>query len=119
MAAGLSLEEHSSSFQQRFWRAGDGMARSCPVQGEVISDGPLSAAEMSMEVAQLLLGCRTVEGQMFPEPLFDGRFRLLQRRLVGEASPQGDGGACRGRPLLDGIAFNIDTTCWRITACGR
>lgn len=112
MAAGLSLEEHKfEQFQQRFGELVTEWLDPALLQGEVISDGPLSAAEMSMEVAQLLRDAGPW-GQMFPEPLFDGRFRLLQQRLVGErhlkvmVEPVGSG------PLLDGIAFNIDTTCW-------
>ena len=51
-------------------------------------------------------------GQMFPEPLFDGHFRLLQQRLVGERHLKVMVEPVGGGPLLDGIAFNVDTTCW-------
>lgn len=51
-------------------------------------------------------------GQMFPEPLFDGRFRLLQQRLVGERHLKVMVEPVGGGPLLDGIAFNVDTACW-------
>ncbi|WXT19535.1 single-stranded-DNA-specific exonuclease RecJ [Salmonella enterica subsp. enterica serovar Infantis] len=113
MAAGLSLEEHKfEQFQQRFGELVTEWLDPALLQGEVISDRVrLSAAEMSMEVAQLL---RDAEpwGQMFPEPLFDGRFRLLQQRLVGERHLKVMVEPVGGGPLLDGIAFNIDTTCW-------
>ncbi|MDK0216121.1 single-stranded-DNA-specific exonuclease RecJ [Salmonella enterica] len=112
MAAGLSLEEHKfEQFQQRFGELVTEWLDPALLQGEVISDGPLSAAEMSMEVAQLLRDAGPW-GQMFPEPLFDGRFRLLQQRLVGERHLKVMVEAVGGGPLLDGIAFNIDTTCW-------
>lgn len=51
-------------------------------------------------------------GAGFLEPLFDGTFRLLQQRIVGEKhlkvmiEPEGGG------PLLDGIAFNVDVNYW-------
>lgn len=112
MAAGLSLEEaRFEEFQQRFGELVTEWLDPALLQGEVVSDGPLEAAEMSMEVAQMLRDAGPW-GQMFPEPLFDGRFRLLQQRLVGERHlkvmvEQVDGG-----PLLDGIAFNIDTSIW-------
>ncbi|EHI7653444.1 TPA: single-stranded-DNA-specific exonuclease RecJ [Salmonella enterica subsp. enterica serovar Enteritidis] len=112
MAAGLSLEEHKfEQFQQRFGELVTEWLDPALLQGEVISDGPLSAAEMSMEVAQLLRDAGPW-GQMFPEPLFDGRFRLLQQRLVGERHLKVMVVPVGGGPLLDGIAFNIDTTCW-------
>ncbi|EDX9147749.1 single-stranded-DNA-specific exonuclease RecJ [Salmonella enterica] len=112
MAAGLSLEEHKfEQFQQRFGELVTEWLEPALLQGEVISDGPLSAAEMSMEVAQLLRDAGPW-GQMFPEPLFDGRFRLLQQRLVGERHLKVMVEPVGGGPLLDGIAFNIDTTCW-------
>ncbi|EAA9358569.1 single-stranded-DNA-specific exonuclease RecJ [Salmonella enterica subsp. enterica] len=112
MAAGLSLEEHKfGQFQQRFGELVTEWLDPALLQGEVISDGPLSAAEMSMEVAQLLRDAGPW-GQMFPEPLFDGRFRLLQQRLVGERHLKVMVEPVGGGPLLDGIAFNIDTTCW-------
>ncbi|EEK8491950.1 single-stranded-DNA-specific exonuclease RecJ [Salmonella enterica] len=112
MAAGLSLEEHKfEQFQQRFGELVTEWLDPALLQGEVISDGPLSAAETSMEVAQLLRDAGPW-GQMFPEPLFDGRFRLLQQRLVGERHLKVMVEPVGGGPLLDGIAFNIDTTCW-------
>ncbi len=112
MAAGLSLEEHKfEQFQQRFGELVTEWLDPALLQGEVISDGPLSAAEMSMEVAQLLRDAGPW-GQMFPEPLFDGRFRLLQQRLVGERHLKVMVEPVGGGPLLDGIAFNIGTTCW-------
>ncbi|EFP4561157.1 single-stranded-DNA-specific exonuclease RecJ [Salmonella enterica] len=112
MAAGLSLDEHKfEQFQQRFGELVTEWLDPALLQGEVISDGPLSAAEMSMEVAQLLRDAGPW-GQMFPEPLFDGRFRLLQQRLVGERHLKVMVEPVGGGPLLDGIAFNIDTTCW-------
>ncbi|EJU4856908.1 single-stranded-DNA-specific exonuclease RecJ [Salmonella enterica] len=112
MAAGLSLEEHKfEQFQQRFGELVTEWLDPALLKGEVISDGPLSAAEMSMEVAQLLRDAGPW-GQMFPEPLFDGRFRLLQQRLVGERHLKVMVEPVGGGPLLDGIAFNIDTTCW-------
>ncbi|HBU8852701.1 single-stranded-DNA-specific exonuclease RecJ [Citrobacter sp. Cs237] len=112
MAAGLSLEESRFElFQQRFGELVTDWLDPSLLQGEVVSDGPLSAAEMTMEVAQMLRDAGPW-GQMFPEPLFDGRFRLLQQRLVGERHLKVMVEPVGGGPLLDGIAFNVDTTCW-------
>ncbi|WP_230010021.1 single-stranded-DNA-specific exonuclease RecJ [Citrobacter koseri] len=112
MAAGLSLEEAQfEHFQQRFGELVTEWLDPSLLQGEVVSDGPLSVAEMTMEVAQLLRDAGPW-GQMFPEPLFDGRFRLLQQRLVGERHLKVMVEPVGGGPLLDGIAFNVDTACW-------
>lgn len=55
MAAGLSLEEaRFEEFQQRFGELVTEWLDPALLQGEVVSDGPLTAAEMSMEVAQML-----------------------------------------------------------------
>ena len=112
MAAGLSLEEDKFElFQQRFGELVTEWLDPALLQGEVVSDGPLSAAEMTMEVAQLLRDAGPW-GQMFPEPLFDGHFRLLQQRLVGERHLKVMVEPVGGGPLLDGIAFNVDTALW-------
>ena len=112
MAAGLSLEEAQfECFQQRFGELVTEWLDPALLQGEVVSDGPLSAAEMTMEVAQMLRDAGPW-GQMFPEPLFDGRFRLLQQRLVGERHLKVMVEPVDGGPLLDGIAFNVDTAIW-------
>ncbi|HID9405160.1 TPA: DHHA1 domain-containing protein, partial [Klebsiella variicola] len=112
MAAGLSLEEaRFEEFQQRFGELVTEWLDPSLLQGEVVSDGPLAATEMSMEVAQMLRDAGPW-GQMFPEPLFDGRFRLLQQRLVGERHLKVMVEPVGGGPLLDGIAFNVDTSIW-------
>lgn len=112
MAAGLSLEgARFDEFQQRFGELVTEWLDPALLQGEVVSDGPLAAAEMSMEVAQMLRDAGPW-GQMFPEPLFDGRFRILQQRLVGERHLKVMVEPVGGGPLLDGIAFNVDTAIW-------
>ncbi len=112
MAAGLSLEaSRFEEFQQRFGDLVTELLDPALLQGEVVSDGPLSPAEMTLEVAEMLRDAGPW-GQMFPEPLFDGRFRLLQQRIVGERHLKVMVEPVGGGPLLDGIAFNVDTTIW-------
>ncbi|WP_312174577.1 MULTISPECIES: single-stranded-DNA-specific exonuclease RecJ [unclassified Pseudescherichia] len=112
MAAGLSLEaSRFEEFQQRFGDLVTEWLDPSLLQGEVVSDGPLSPAEMTLEVAEMLRDAGPW-GQMFPEPLFDGRFRLLQQRIVGERHLKVMVEPVGGGPLLDGIAFNVDTTIW-------
>ncbi|ANR81165.1 single-stranded-DNA-specific exonuclease RecJ [Kosakonia sacchari] len=112
MAAGLTLEEHRfEEFRQRFGELVTEWLDPALLQGEIVSDGPLSAQEMTLEVAEMLREAGPW-GQMFPEPMFDGEFRLLQQRLVGERHLKVMLEPVGGGPLLDGIAFNVDTSCW-------
>ncbi len=112
MAAGLSLEEAKfDEFRQRFAELVADLLDAESLQGVVWSDGELMAQELTLPTAELLRDAGPW-GQAFPEPTFDGKFKLLQQKLVGERhlkmmlEPMGGG------PLLDGIAFNIDTALW-------
>ena len=112
MAAGLSLEEaRFDEFQRCFGELVTEWLDPALLQGEILSDGELSPQEMTLETAQALREAGPW-GQMFPEPLFDGRFRLLQQRLVGERHLKVMVEPVGGGPLLDGIAFNVDTAAW-------
>ena len=71
----------------------------------------MHALSQRLQVAQMLRDAGPW-GQMFPEPLFDGRFRLLQQRIVGERHLKVMVEPVGGGPLLDGIAFNVDTSIW-------
>ncbi|MGZ0803903.1 single-stranded-DNA-specific exonuclease RecJ [Kluyvera ascorbata] len=112
MAAGLSLEEERfEEFQRCFGELVTEWLDPALLQGEILSDGELSPQEMTLEMAQMLREAGPW-GQMFPEPLFDGRFRLLQQRLVGERHLKVMVEPVGGGQLLDGIAFNVDTAVW-------
>jgi len=112
MAAGLSLEvARFDEFQQRFGALVTEWLDPALLQGETVSDGPLEAQDMNLGVAEMLRDAGPW-GQMFPEPLFDGHFRLLQQRIVGERHLKVMVEPIGGGPLLDGIAFNVDTSIW-------
>lgn len=112
MAAGLTLEEAQfDAFSERFAALVNNWLDPAMLQGEIWSDGPLTAPEMTMEMAELLRDAGPW-GQMFPEPVFDGKFRLLQQRIVGERHLKVMVEPVGGGPLLDGIAFNIDPARW-------
>ncbi|HKN05052.1 MAG TPA: single-stranded-DNA-specific exonuclease RecJ [Buttiauxella sp.] len=112
MAAGLSLEEAKfEEFRQRFGDLVGEWLDPALLQGVIWSDGAITAQEMTLEIAEMLRDAGPW-GQMFPEPLFDGKFRLLQQRLVGERHLKVMVEPVDGGPLIDGIAFNVDTSCW-------
>lgn len=113
MAAGMSLAKADYG---RFTEAFDAIVAelTSPEQltAAVYSDGELTTQDLSLERAELLRSAGPW-GQNFPEPLFHGRFKLVQQRIVGArhlkmvlAPEQG------GEPVFDAIAFNIDTDVW-------
>lgn len=112
MAAGLSLkEEKFAEFRQHFGDlVGEWLDKEA-LQGVVWSDGELRAQELTLPTAELLREAGPW-GQAFPEPQFDGKFKLIQQRLVGERHLKVMIEPLGGGPLLDGIAFNVDTALW-------
>ena len=112
MAAGLSLEEAKfDEFRQRFGELVGEWLDPAMLEGVIWSDGELAMQELSLTTAELLREGGPW-GQAFPEPTFDGKFRILQQRLVGEKHLKLMVEPLGGGPLLDGIAFNVDTTLW-------
>ncbi|MGB9097634.1 single-stranded-DNA-specific exonuclease RecJ [Erwinia sp.] len=112
MAAGLSLEEAKfDEFRQKFGDLVGEWLDAEALQGVVWSDGELMAQELTLTTAELLREAGPW-GQAFPEPQFDGKFKLIQQRLVGERHLKVMIEPLGGGPLLDGIAFNIDTALW-------
>ena len=83
MAAGLSL---NAADLPAFRAAFDAEARRWlgreDLEGVVNTDGELMPSELNLECAELLRSAGPW-GQGVPEPLFDGEFRLLDRRVVG------------------------------------
>lgn len=111
MAAGLSLPRaHYTDFAEAFVAEVGRHARDLDLQAIIETDGELPGSDMHLELAELLRYAGPW-GQHFPEPCFDGRFRIVQQRLVGERHLklvlQPDAG-----DVVDAIAFNIDTERW-------
>lgn len=105
MAAGLSIQqdrfdEFATAFASEIERLGhDGNEPET-----ILTDGELSGDELSIDVAQILRDAGPW-GQGFPEPLFEGRFDIVEHRVLKERHlklviDKGDSGN------LDAIAFN-------------
>lgn len=116
MAAGLTIQEQNF---ERFARLFDLAVKQdlddAALKGVVLSDGELKPEEFSMHVAEMLRSGGPW-GQAFNEPVFDGEFKVLHQKLVGEKhlklmlEP-----LFKGHPtniMLDGIAFNVDLRRW-------
>ena len=84
MAAGLTIERAAfAAFAAAFdeevgrWLSEDDLC------GTILSDGELAATDFTLEFAQALRDGGPW-GSGFPEPIFDGVFEVLGRRIVGE-----------------------------------
>lgn len=106
MAAGLSLaSERFDEFRAAYEAEVADSVEPEMLQGTLLTDGGLSGDDLSLELAQLLRDAGPW-GQGFPEPLFEGEFRLLQQRVVGESHLKLRLAPLTGGGSIDGIAFN-------------
>ena len=84
MAAGLSLPgDHLAPFRAALERQVSAMLTPEQLRSELLSDGELSPGEMGRALAEQLR-LAGPWGQGFPEPLFDGVFKVAQWRQLGE-----------------------------------
>ncbi|GGY32682.1 single-stranded-DNA-specific exonuclease RecJ [Bacterioplanes sanyensis] len=84
MAAGMSIHADGlPQFRAAFEQLCAEHLSAEALQRMIESDGQLSSADFSLELAQQLRWGMPW-GQAFPEPVFDGVFTLLQQRIVGE-----------------------------------
>lgn len=112
MAAGLSLPSaHLAAFEQQFVALAETWLAPELRTGYWLSDGELTADELTLSLAEALRDGGPW-GQAFPEPAFDGRFRLLAQRLVGAKHLKMQVQPEAGGPTLDAIAFNVDLARW-------
>ena len=112
MAAGLSIKQESfQQFSARFDQAVRQQLTSDDLQAEIHTDGELLPEDMTMATA-ILLRDAGPWGQDFPEPGFDGRFQLIQQRLVGQKHLKMVLKIPDSHTVLDAIAFNIDPQLW-------
>ena len=109
MAAGLSIpESRFDDFRQIFNQTVSELLAEDQLQGTIWTDGELHTNLLNLATAETLRQGGPW-GQAFPEPMFDGEFKILQQRLVGEKHLKMMVEPKLGGPLLDAIAFNVDT----------
>ncbi|MCE0493369.1 single-stranded-DNA-specific exonuclease RecJ [Vibrio salinus] len=116
MAAGLSIsEERFDEFSRLFDDVARQFLDDSTLKGKILSDGELKPEDFSLHTAGILRQGGPW-GQGFPEPVFDGEFKVLHQKLVGEKhlklmlEP-----LFKGHPthlMVDGIAFNVDIRRW-------
>lgn len=83
MAAGVSLREGNlGAFRSAFAAEIAARADLEMLSGVIYSDGALSKDELCIDTARALRAAGPW-GQGFPEPVFDGEFKVLDARIVG------------------------------------
>ena len=81
MAAGLTiLEEKLPAFRAAFGEVAASLLDPADLQRRIDTDGPLEAAEISLETVRLLE--REVWGQGFPPPVFDNVFHVERQAIL-------------------------------------
>lgn len=106
MAAGMSI---ARTDLERFSNAFDQAVRNTlqpqDLEAAITTDGPLAPEELNLDTAYLLKRAGPW-GQHFPEPVFDGNFRVVSQRIVGENHLKLVLQPFEGGGIIDGIAFN-------------
>lgn len=111
MAAGLTIhQDNFLKFQKIFDEVINLMIEPEQLEGIIYTDGELAPNELTLETAELLQYAGPW-GQNFPEPLFEGDFKLLQQRVLNGKHlklmvEQSNG------VLFDAIWFNADLRCF-------
>jgi single-stranded-DNA-specific exonuclease len=112
MAAGLTIKRQD---YPQFSQAFDAEVRRHLIldnlRGWVHSDGELAGADFCLDLADCLRAAGPW-GQGFPEPVFDGHFKLIQQWVVGGRHLKMVLGVEGGSPQVDAIAFNVDLKSW-------
>ncbi|PST86144.1 single-stranded-DNA-specific exonuclease RecJ [Photobacterium sp. NCIMB 13483] len=112
MAAGLTIPESQlDAFSLAFDAAVRKVLDEDALQGVLLSDGELQPHELTLETAEILRAGGPW-GQQFPEPTFDGSFRLLHQKLVAGKHLKIMVEPLAGGSVIDAIAFNVDLKRW-------
>lgn len=112
MAAGLTIDtKQLDAFSRAFDQAVRNELGEDELKGVLLTDGELEANEFNLDTAEMLRAGGPW-GQQFPEPTFDGTFRLLHQKLVGGKHLKMMVEPLHGGSVIDAIAFNVDLKRW-------
>lgn len=119
MAAGLSIrEEHFEQFSRIFAAEIAKYMNDADLAGFIETDGELKNEEFTLLIAELLQQAGPW-GQGFPEPLFDGQFRIIEQRIVGQRHLKMLLQIPESEVYVDAIAFNVDREKWPNSRCDQ
>jgi single-stranded-DNA-specific exonuclease len=115
MAAGLTIhKDQLKNFIRIFDELVSLQLTEDQLRHRLISDGELTEAEISLDVAAMLRDAGPW-GQAFPEPLFDDTFRIVEQRLVGDKHLKLR--LMKDQKVIEAIAFFVDTQVWPNHRC--
>lgn len=113
MAAGLSLAESDlGTFDEALNEVLRRRYPEADFSGAILSDGELPPSALTLDFARRLRDAGPW-GAGFPEPLWHGRFTILEQRTVGESHLKMRVSPGRGASGVDAIAFNQAGPVWR------
>ena len=105
MAAGLTITaDQLEPFRLALNESIEFFLQGRTLNNEILTDGELSAGDMTLSFAELIRGLGPW-GQHFPEPLFEGRFVVEERRVVGGSHLKMVLRSVDGAGSIDAIAF--------------
>ena len=112
MAAGVTLErEHLDRFGQAFGSEVDRVFPADERRGIVYTDGELAPDDLDLPLAREI-DAGGPWGTGFPRPAFDGRFEILDRRVVGRRHLKMRVRAAGGARVAEAIAFRRSAEDW-------
>lgn len=119
MAAGLVIKlKNYDQFQKIF----DQICRELMTENQlnqiIYSDGELQKEDFNLNLAAMLKYAGPW-GQQFPEPVFDGRFTVINQRIVGSNHLKLVLGIKNTQQVVDAIAFNINVDDWPDGSCNE
>jgi single-stranded-DNA-specific exonuclease len=117
MAAGLvinkdNFEEFSKAFNKIISEKVDEEL----LNQAIVSDGELLQEELDLEVAEILREAGPW-GQAFPEPVFDGTFKVLDQQLVGGKHLKMN--LQKDDKIVEAIAFYVNLEQWPNYRCQK
>ena len=111
MAAGLTIsEERFDTFQLALNFVAKKYLTPELLTAVIYTDGELANHELTVDMAGILQQAGPW-GQAFPEPVFEGRFKLVQQRMLADKHLKMMLQASDGT-LVDAIWFNADNKTW-------
>lgn len=112
MAAGLTIPRTQfEGFQQAFDEEIRKYLSVDDLHGVIFSDGSLSGDDFNLDLANQLR-MLTPWGHNFPEPVFDGEFELLGRKVLKDKHLKMQVRPLEGGSQIEVIAFNTVDTDW-------
>lgn len=117
VAAGLSIkEENIDEFKQKFEECVANAITKDDCYEELLTDGELPPEYFTLDFANQIRDAGPW-GMGFPEPVFEGEFKIMEQRIVGQRHlklslhPKGS------YDIISSIQFNVDLDEWLDPSC--